>query len=443
VAIDPLVPKILLRLRRADAAAAWRAEHALGELLSEGGLADLTQHDLQTYLWFTLPVTDEPQETAAALGLFFELAELNRYAGVAASEQTKAILRSYDERGQAAGAKAASKAMDASGVLPPDLPELEWGEIMGEAEMRAHARIAATLELALAAGELKAGGRGWRPTQLRLTRHQLTMNRHDGPPLLDRIRAERLDTWVDVGGHSRRGLAAAVLPDLLAEPAPPRDVAERMAPMQWLLELAGGRPGDPVGVPLTVGGNLARRVVHEAAERFDWWDLRDRPPRSESDIWQVGELRRLLLKAGALRRSGRRLLLGIRGRSLLGDPRAQWTIATRRLIDNGDFDGGAQEAALMLLLQAGGMVEMQELVREVAEVLAGSGWRDTGGDTMPDDRHISTAVWALVRRCELWSMVEEGRGPGFTTRLRLSDVGRRGGYAALRHLALSPRMEPD
>jgi hypothetical protein len=184
-------------------------------------------------------------------------------------------------------------------------------------------------------------------------------------------------------------------------------------------------------------------VVHEAAERFDWWDLRDRPPRSESDIWQVGELRRLLLKAGALRRSGRRLLLGIRGRSLLGDPRAQWTIATRRLIDNGDFDGAAQEAALMLLLQAGGMVEMQELVREVAEVLASSGWRDMGDDTLPNDRHISRAVWALVRRCELWSMVEEGRGPGFTTRLRLSDVGRRGGYAALRHLALSPRMEPD
>src|SRR6185295_1614320 len=79
VASDPLVPKTLLRLRRADAVAARRAESALDELLSEGGLADLTQHDLQTYLWFTLGDADEPLETATALARFFELAELNRY----------------------------------------------------------------------------------------------------------------------------------------------------------------------------------------------------------------------------------------------------------------------------------------------------------------------------------------------------------------------------
>jgi len=78
--------------------ASRRAEHALDELLSDGGLADLTQHDLQTYLWFTLADTAEPQHTAAALALFFELAELNRYAGIAASVQTKEILRTYDER---------------------------------------------------------------------------------------------------------------------------------------------------------------------------------------------------------------------------------------------------------------------------------------------------------------------------------------------------------
>jgi len=423
--------------------AARRAEHALDDLLSEGGLADLTQHELQTYLWFTLADTDEPQQTAAALALFFELAELNRYAGVAASDQTKEILRAYEERGSSAGMKTASKAMDSSGILPPDLGELEWGEIMGPVEQSSYERIAATLELALAAGDLKPGGRGWRLTQQRLTRQQLTMSRLDGPPLLDRIRLERLDTWADVGGHARRSLAAAVLADLVSEPAAPRDVADRMAPMQWLLELAAGRTGDPVGVPLTVSGNLARRVVQEAGERFGWWDLPDRPPRSESDIWRLGELRSVLQRAGALRRSGRRLLLGSRGRSLLGDPSAQWTVAASMLIDAGDFECAAQEAALMLLVQAGGMVEMRELIGEVAEVLASSGWRDTGNGAPPDDRDVSRAVWALVRRCELWSMVEEGKGPGYTTRLRLSDAGKRGGYAALRHLALRPRMDPD
>jgi len=89
------------------------------------------------------------------------------------------------------------------------------------------------------------------------------------------------------------------------------------------------------------------------------------------------------------------------------------------------------------------MVEMRDLIREVADVLANSGWRDTGNGAPPDDHDVSRAVWALVRRCELWSMVEEGKGPGFTTRLRLSEVGRRGGYAALRSLALRPRMDPD
>jgi len=93
----------------------------------------------------------------------------------------------------------------------------------------------------------------------------------------------------------------------------------------------------------------------------------------------------------------------------------------------------------MLLLQANGMVEMRELVAEVAEVLAGSGWRDTGDGSPPDDSDVTRAVWAMVRRCQLWSLVEEGRGPGWSSRLRLSEAGARGAYAALRHVALRPR----
>ncbi len=443
MASDPLVPKILLRMRRDDAAAARRAEHALDEILSNGGLADLTQHDLQTYLWFTLPDADDPRRTAAALARFFELAELNRYAGITSSPQTKEILGAYEERGQAAGMKAATRAMDTSGIMPPDLAELEWGEIMGAAELSAYERIAATLELALAAGDLRPGVRGWRLTQQRLTRQQLTMARHDGPPLLDRVRTERLETWVDTGAGSRRRLAGAVLDDLVKEPTPPHDSADRMEPMQWLLELAAGRKGDPVGIPLTVTGNLARRVAQEAAERFDWWDSPGRAPRSEADVWRLGELRLLLQRAGAVRRSGRRLVLGTKGRSLLGDPAAQWTIAATLLIDAGDFDSAAQEAALMLLLQAGGMVEMRELIREVAEVMAESGWRDTGSGSPPDDRDVTRAVNSLVRRCQLWSLVDEGKGPGYASRLRLTAVGVRAGHAALRHLALRPRTEPD
>lgn len=443
MASDPLVPKTLLRLRRADAAAARRAEQALDELLSDGGLADLTQHDLQTYLWFTLGDADEPLETATALARFFELAELNRYAGIAASEQTRQILRAYAERGHVVGARAATKAMEASGIVPPDLAELEWSEIMGSVEMNAYDRIAATLELALAAAELKPGGRGWRLTQARLTRHQLTMARPDGLPLLDRIRRERLDMWAEAGGHARRSLAASVISDLLAPIALPRDGDERIRPVQWLLEIAAGRSGAPAGVPLTVSGNLARSVVQEAAERFNWRSDTDRRPRSEADLALLSELRAVLQRAGALRRSGRRLLISTRGRSLMGDAEAQWAIATGQLIDADDFDRAAQEAALMLLLQANGMVEIQQLVAEVADVVAGSGWRDTGNGAPPDERDVTRAVSVLLRRCELWSLIEQGRGPGYASRVRLSDVGKRGGYAALRQLAMRPRLESD
>ena len=85
------------------------------------------------------------------------------------SQQTKQILTAYEERDQSAGIKAATRAMDLSGIMPPDLAELEWGEIMGAAELSAYERIAATLELALAAGDLRPGIRGWRLTQQRLT----------------------------------------------------------------------------------------------------------------------------------------------------------------------------------------------------------------------------------------------------------------------------------
>jgi len=442
VASDPLVPKILQRLRRTDAASAHLAEQALDGLLGEGGLADLTQHELQAYLWFTVPDGDAPTKVVAALATFLELAEMNRYAGVASSAQTAEILRTYDERGQAPGQKAATKAMEASGVVPPDLPELEWGQLMGSAEFESYARIAATLELAMAAGELKPGARGWRLTQVRLTRQQLTMPRVEGA-LLDRILDERLESWAEAGGQARRTLASSIGQDLRTDRPAPADVADRMAPMQWLLELAAGRIGEQPGVALTVSGNLARRVVQEAADRFGWWEFPERPPRAEADIWRLTELRAMLQRAGVLRRSARRLVLGTRGRPLLNDPAAQWTVAVNQLLDLGEFDGAAQEAALMLLLQAHGMVEMRELVREVAEVLAGSGWRDAGDGAPPDERDVSRAVWGLVQRLQLWSLVEEGKGPGYSSRLRLSEEGRRAGYAALRSLALRARMAPD
>ena len=110
-------------------------------------------------------------------------------------------------------------------------------------------------------------------------------------------------------------------------------------------------------------------------------------------------------------------------------------------MDGPVIEAAAQEAALMLLLRSGGMVDQRDLVKEVADVLAGSGWRDTGDGTPPEDLDVSRSVWDLLRRGELWALVEEGHGPGFVTRVRLSEAGVRGAHLALRLLALRPRME--
>jgi hypothetical protein len=136
-------------------------------------------------------------------------------------------------------------------------------------------------------------------------------------------------------------------------------------------------------------------------------------------------------------------MIGTRGRSLLGDVEAQWSTAAAMLIDSDDFDRATQEAALMLLLQANGVVDVRQLVTEVADVIAGSGWRESGNGAPPDERGVGRGVAALIRRCELWSLLEEGSGSGSHSRLRLSEVGRQGGYAALRHLAMRPRLESD
>jgi hypothetical protein len=136
-------------------------------------------------------------------------------------------------------------------------------------------------------------------------------------------------------------------------------------------------------------------------------------------------------------------VLGTRGRALLGDAIAQWNAAMSLLLDETEFDTAVQEAVLMLLLQARGMVEVRDLIKEAAEVLSSSGWRDTGNGAPPDERDVSRAVWAVLRRCSLWSMVDEGRGsrlhhPGAPVRRRHPGCSRR-----LRQLALRPRFESD
>ncbi|MGH9079228.1 MAG: hypothetical protein ACRDYE_03955, partial [Acidimicrobiales bacterium] len=132
----------LEQLRREDAEAAEQAEHAL-EWMTGGdddALPDLA--GLQQFLWYDLPVKwmDDRAEKAAvvqALARFFDLAGLPRYTMVCQSRQTTEILDAYEAEFEK-GLAAFRNADRTSGLVPPDVPELVWGDTTGVDEALAH-----------------------------------------------------------------------------------------------------------------------------------------------------------------------------------------------------------------------------------------------------------------------------------------------------------------
>jgi hypothetical protein len=132
------------------------AEAALGSLTWDQGLQVITQHGLQTFLWYELPrkwLTDLEGKLhiAASLGRLLELVGLPRYATICRSPETTAVLQAY-QRGSREGLRAFRGALERSGVEPPDLPGsplwFGWGPAMGEREAGAFFSVAAALELA-------------------------------------------------------------------------------------------------------------------------------------------------------------------------------------------------------------------------------------------------------------------------------------------------------
>jgi uncharacterized protein YcgI (DUF1989 family) len=82
----------------------------------------------------------------------FDLLEMPRYAAACASETTTQVLTAW-HHGRDAGFKALQKAMNASGVQPPDVEKiLTWGQVMGVQENDAFQAAAAHLETAITAG---------------------------------------------------------------------------------------------------------------------------------------------------------------------------------------------------------------------------------------------------------------------------------------------------
>ena len=435
---DAGVDAALAELAGADPDAAEAARTGFESLTWGQGLTAVTAHSLADFLWYQLPckwsgdIADKVR-IAEALGALFARVERPRYAAMCRSAATVEILAAYEQQGEAAGRKAYRRALSATGVEPPDIPGvLAWGTVMGVDEANAYHGASAVLERAIDAGRLTPGGRGWRTTAGRITRGYLDSLHDDvtGTTWLQWLQTERLQRWTESRGGARARMAGP-LGDRLTNPVPaPSDADRYLAPLRWLLDQAAG------GAPLTRSGNLARAVVADGCQRFDW--LAADNPRSEYDVEELRAVRELARQLGAVRRSGTRLVLSQHGRELhQAATGTRWHAVAAALPGPGNGEAAAAEIALMLMLT--GPPADRDLDPTVARVLTEEGWRDrrTGRALAPEQ--ATTLLRPLRQRLRVLGL-ESGVSPGGMP--RLNEAGMAAAHTALRERALRPRARP-
>ncbi|MFC7385066.1 hypothetical protein [Sphaerisporangium rhizosphaerae] len=431
----PDVAALLTELERSDPEVADDARVAVEWLTGGEPLETITQLDVCEFLWYTLPlkVTGEHGDLALALGRLLRLGGMERYAELCTSPVTARILRTYARGGEDAGTAAYQRALHATGVLPPDVPELHWSSIMGPEELGAHLACSAALELAVVSGELVPAASDWKSQAEALTRRWLTAPRTElgGDNWVNRVHGERLNRWVLGRGAARRDLAQPFEVRLHA-PIPVPDGPQFPA-LRWLLELAAL----PAGVPLTKQHNIARAVVVEAAERFGWEMA---GTRSESGVAALRALRRIAERElGAVSRAGRALVLTPAGRRLLDDPAALWQAAAPALLTPAtgerEMEMSVREVGLMLLVERDDL-PCGPLTERVTEVVVGEGWRTTTpadvAAPLVELRHRLEALHLCAPRDDLPS-------PEEAVPVTLTPAGQAAALTALRRQALRPR----
>ncbi|MEU9891626.1 hypothetical protein [Sphaerisporangium sp. NPDC051011] len=441
----PDVAALLSELERSDPDIADDARVAVEWLTGGEPLETITQLNVCEFLWYTLPLelSGDRAAIARALGRLLRLGGMDRYAALCASSTTAQILRTYAREGDEAGTAAYQRALNAGGVLPPDVPELRWSSLMGPEELGAHLACSAALELAIVCGRLDLHASTAKAEAEALTRRWLTEPRAElgDDNWLNRVHGERLNRWVLGRGAARRELAQPFEVRLHA-PIPAPDGPHLQA-LRWLLE-AADRPG---GVPLTQRHNIARAYVVEAAERFGWPMA---ATRSENHVTALRTLRHIAEhEMQAVRRAGRRLVITTKGRGLLVDPTAMWQAATASLLTpvsgQREMEVSVREVGLMLLSE-GKALPCVTLTERVTEVVVGEGWRTA----TPAD--VARPLVELRHRLEAFDLcvspltwqspapVAPERASAYQTPAALTPTGRAAALTALRAQALRPRQ---
>jgi hypothetical protein len=433
----PEIGTALALLAVEDPAAADDAQAALEWIAGDHGPGLVTQHDVQCFCWYELPVKwmtshHDHARVIDALARAFDLLQMPRYAAICRSDTTRGILAAY-QAGTANGKAAFRRAITTSGIAPPDLPEFTWGAGMGSHEASAWTSATELLELAIASGYLTPGTRGWKARQQELVRAHLDAPREEllGQPLAAVIISERAEAWINRWRSPTRQQIAAAVANRLLHPVqlPAEAAADPLPRWQWLL----GQLAD--GIPLTQTGNLSRAFVQQNASRFGW-DL-SRPPYTETDLYDLHQLRCLATDLKIARRSGRILTLTARGRRMLDDPDQLWRDTAPALPPGNTFTVFAGELFLALLAD-GEPQPAAQVTATVAQAVAEEGFRDSQTDLPPDEHDISWAIARTANLCRALGLLALG-SDWPDRRYQLTPVGTATALEALRARATGPR----
>ncbi|AAZ54527.1 hypothetical protein JCM3263A_05370 [Thermobifida fusca] len=436
------VAAALAHLTRTDPVAAHVAQSALDTLLSGRRLETLTQHAVQEFCWHVLPVrfSSEPSEwqfVTDSLSSLFRLLDLDRYADICVSERTREVLRAY-ATSHDQGLAAYERSMRSSGVIPPDLPELTWGTALGNAEIEAYRETSAVLELAIAAGEVRPGTRGWRAAQEERARSFLTQPDHHGLSYLDKIRQERVAEWLASRSHPHREHLLPLRGQLTAGVDMPRNAADALAPVQRLLDYAAD------GIALTQIGYISPAVVRALCDEFGWWTSPS-PPRSETDVMQLIVLHKLLRAMRAVRRSGRRLVLTRHGRQLHSDLNELWRAVAESVLATDGFEQAAIETLLgVLLLRSPQSASAPygdadiDVADEACRLLIQSGWEDDVIGGRPRTDQVRSVLISVVWLLEILGCITGPDLLGDGPTPQLTKVGRAFALTALHLSATAP-----
>ena len=303
---------------------ASNAEVAWQSLTASGDAPVVTLHDLEHFLWYALPTKflmspDDHRAIARALGEM--LVELGYEAAgeLCRGPVTMGVIAAW-EHGSSSGQRALTKALDNSGVEPPDTDSLEWGGLMGATESGVYDAGAEALEEALSRGEFRPGERGWKQAQAEVIRRFLLTPRHalDERTPQTAVWDERQESWAEPPLRPLRKAFLEPVRELIRRPpAAPDGIGDRMRPLFRLLELTA------TGLPLTGAGYLSPGTAWALAREFGWWPLQ-KPPRSEVEVPRLLGLREFVRQAGLLRKGRGRLGLTETGRRALADHDLVW-----------------------------------------------------------------------------------------------------------------------